>query len=74
MKIVQFKSGSYGVRIGNWWNGYSFLDVNSFQWWDDFGEHIEFKTYEDALEILNIYIKRRHSNNYKSYKIIKNKI
>ena len=54
MKIVQFKSGSYGVRIGNWWNGYSFLDVNSFEWWDDFGEHIEFKTYEDAVEILNI--------------------
>jgi len=29
MKIVQFKDGTYGIRKGNWFRGYKFVDLNA---------------------------------------------
>jgi hypothetical protein len=36
MQIVQFSSGKYGLRKGNWLTGYSYLDLEakySIHWW-----------------------------------------
>jgi len=71
MKIVQFKKGSYGVRIGNWFNGYSFLDKDLYGWKYVFRDNLEFDTFKEALEVLNRY-KQSLISQYKPYKIIHN--
>jgi len=69
MKIVKFKKGTYGVRVGKWYNGYSFLDEDLYTWSYSFGEHIEFYTLKKAFEVLNKY-KQSLINPYKPYIII----
>jgi hypothetical protein len=33
MKLVKFKDGTYGVRRGNWFWGYSFLGLEDLGYW-----------------------------------------
>ena len=29
MKLIKFKNGTYGVRVGNWYKGYRFLGLKN---------------------------------------------
>ena len=70
MKIVQFKKGTYGIRIGNWFSGYGFLDKDLCICKYYLGINMEFESLQEAKVFL-----RRYQNSlidpYKSYKIIK---
>lgn len=53
MKIVKFKDGTYGVRKGCWFFGYSFASDNAF--WhhktDAIYTYCRFRTIEDARKV-----------------------
>jgi len=53
MKIVKFSNGKYGVRVGNWFKGYKFLDVSLYVWTlgEYVAKHAQYKTKEEALEV-----------------------
>ena len=55
MKLVKFENSKYGVRKGNWFIGYTFIDLKSprFTWvsGDRFFEDCQ-GGYEDAKKIL----------------------
>lgn len=58
MKLVKFKNGKFGVRIGNWMAGYSFLDMNGDEhWWSDqrYIERHAQASYNVAVELLAAY-------------------
>lgn len=33
MKLVKFKDGMFGIRKGNWFSGYKFLDIRNNKFW-----------------------------------------
>ena len=50
MKIIKWNCGSYGVRIGSWFNGYRFVDKKLHGWYFDYSS-CKFKSHKDALDV-----------------------
>ena len=56
MRLVKFENGKYGIRVGSWFNGYTFKDLVSLDHTWEIGSKY-FKdclgSYEDCEKILN---------------------
>jgi len=65
MKLVKFKNGKYGVRIGSWLTGYEFLSKQYLGWTgiEQVMRYSQFETIDEAQAIID--------NNPIKYKIIK---
>tara|TARA_B110000091_G_C13719190_1_gene433994 strand:+ start:353 stop:556 length:204 start_codon:yes stop_codon:yes gene_type:complete len=64
MRIVKFENGTYGLRVGNWFTGYSFISV-AYDWikWKDDDDIIAFCQFNE--EQLEERLKKKPKLNYK---------
>lgn len=65
MKVVKFNNGKYGLRIGFWLTGYSFLGEDCFKW--NGSEYIVKYCQFDTIEEVEA-ISRKYPSNHKVIK------
>jgi hypothetical protein len=70
MKIIKWDCGNYGVRIGNWFTGYYFID-DTLVTWRYVLCHCKLKSYEKALNVSLRYKNKYETEESRGYKVLK---